>query len=93
MQGLEPYPSYPLSIVAVMQFVLWGWVTICLQYTAGYITANFFVFKHILPLVCVAAVALVIPLYKARCLRLTIRGGYEYPVPPRRLTKALPTHP
>lgn len=75
-----------------MQFVLWGGVTICLQYTAGYITANFFVFEHILPLVCVAAVAFVVALYKAGSLGLRW-GGYEYPVPPSRLAEDFIPHP
>ena len=89
MQGLEPYPSYPLSIVAVMQFVLWGWVTICLQYTAGYITANFFVFEHILPSSPKIRVALVIGLHQYPPLVLV--GDY-HGFPLARFTHYLP-HP
>lgn len=69
-----------------------GGVTICLQYTAGYITANFFVFEYILPLVCVASVSFVVVLDKAGSLVLRWRGD-EYPVPPSRLTEAFIPHP
>lgn len=75
-----------------MQFVLWGGVIICLQYTAGYITANFFVFEHILPLMSVASVPFVIALYKAFSF-IFRGGGYEYPVLSSRLTEAFIPHP
>ena len=72
-----------------MQFVLWGVVTICLQYTAGYITANFFVFEHVLTFSPKIRVAFVVGLHQYP--HIVLVGDY-HGFPLARFTHYLP-HP